>query len=167
MTKDRLSALLSKQNLGSNFIMLDASDIVMDEAPGVNDELFWYHHGNTKDDYVSLMQKLNHLYDVMSQGTTIEDMLAWQNRGTELHDTAYSFFTRERAISVERLEDGKYHFGGDGRHRILMAQELGMVIPVRVSYDCFAKETNRRLPNGVEDLIRNDSRSDIDEYSLE
>ena len=163
MDKERLSILLSKQNLGSEYMMMDAKDIDMEFAPGMDRKDFWNHHGNTKEDYVKLMGRLNKVYDALASGKTVDELMSFQNQDRELRDTTYSFFSKERAVTVERLEDGKIHFAGDGRHRIMMAQELGMAIPVRMTYDELAKKQERQIPAEWEEMA-NSIRMKDDSY---
>lgn len=139
MDKERLKKLLQEQNLGSEYMMIDPNDIDMTYAPGMDPKYFWDHHGNTKQDYAELMGKLDKVYDAMASGRKVDELMSWSNPDKELRDTTYSFFSKERAVTVERWEDGKIHFAGDGRHRIMMAQELNMLIPVRMTYDELAK----------------------------
>ena len=135
MDKETLKKLLQQQNLGPEYMVMDPHDIDMTYALGMDPQYFWNHHGNTKEDYAELMEKLDKVYDAMASGMKVDDMMSWQNKDRELRDTAYAFFAPERAITVERWDDGKIHFAGDGRHRIMMAQELNMPIPVRMTYD--------------------------------
>ena len=149
MDKARLNELL-RQNLGSEYMILDPNEIDMSDALGMDNAGFWNHHANTKDDYNELMGKLNRVYEELESGKSLDELMSWENPDNETRDAANKFFTENNAVTVERSEDGIIHFGGDGRHRIMMAQELDMPIPVRMTYDELAEDQGEL--NDPEDL---------------
>lgn len=94
---------------------------------------FWQHHGNTKDSYIELAKNY---YDSLEEIKKNGDLnhLAWNDplkRANEAYNT--------KLDPVNLIEyDGSYFFDGDGRHRILAAQELQKMgyeinIPARVT----------------------------------
>ena len=149
MAKARFNELL-RQNLGSEYMILDPNEIDMSDALGMDNAGFWNHHANTKDDYNELMGKLNRVYEELESGKSLDELMSWENPDNETRDAANKFFTENNAVTVERSEDGIIHFGGDGRHRIMMAQELDMPIPVRMTYDELAEDQGEL--NDPEDL---------------
>lgn len=120
--------------------VIDAADIDMTYAQGMDDKNFWNHHGNTKEDYIKLAEKIPDVQYALDQGKTLDEI----KKDPELRDTAYAYFDPKNMVKVEQQEDGTYSFADDGRHRIAAAQELGYKIPVEVSNIADVSDTSSK-----------------------
>ena len=120
--------------------VIDAADIDMTYAQGMDDKNFWNHHGNTKEDYIQLAEKIPDVQYALDQGKTLDEI----KRDPELRDTAYAYFDPKNMVKVEQQADGSYSFADDGRHRIAAAQELGYKIPVEVSNIADVSDTSSK-----------------------
>lgn len=108
--------------LDKDYEMMDPNEIQNVDS---EDENFWNHHGNQKEDYMELASKLPEVQTRVDAGESLEDIM----KDDELKDCAYAYY--ERMVTVEKTEQG-YEFQSDGRHRIEAAKELGYKIPVKV-----------------------------------
>lgn len=114
----------------------DANDIVGARYyDDVSDEEFWNHHGNTKEMYQELASKVPDVQTALDSGRSLDDL----RQDPDLGACASQFFTDANMIRVYKY-GGKYIFDGDGRHRVAAAQELGILIPVKIIR--VAKRTN-------------------------
>lgn len=88
------------------------------------------HHGNTRDDYINFVKKLPLVYEKLNNGVRGEDF----SRFPELEGTYLAFFKEPiRVYCFEKeKEDKLYYIAYDGNHRVLAAQELGLIIPVEI-----------------------------------
>ena len=129
----QLQEILDSQGLGEQYTMMDPADIDMSTALGMDSDSFWNHHGNSKERYGDLMGKIGKFYDAMAKGEKISDMKAFDYPDRDIQTVANIFFTKGNDITVEQEPDGKIYFDGDGRHRIALAKELGILIPVRIT----------------------------------
>lgn len=109
-------------------VLVRADAIDMSTARGINGDQFWEHHGNTKEDYIRIAEKLPDVYAALENGRTFEEL----KQDSELSDTVHAYFDEQNMIQVERCEDGALAFIDDGRHRVLAAQEIGCKIPVKI-----------------------------------
>lgn len=140
---------VSATELPDNCVMVNASDIDMTYAQGMDSEQFWNHHGNTKEDYMRMAERIPDVQQALDSGKSLDEI----KQAPELKDTAHAYFDSENMIKVEQQADGSYSFTDDGRHRIAAAQELGYEIPVDV-----AKTGNNVEPQG--DTKTSDSPSE-------
>ena len=140
---------VSAPELSDNCVMVNASDIDMTYAQGMDSEQFWNHHGNTKEDYMRMAERIPDVQQALDSGKSLDEI----KQDPELKDTAHAYFDPENMIKVEQQADGSYSFADDGRHRIAAAQELGYEIPVDV-----AKTGNNVEPQG--DTKTSDSPSE-------
>ncbi len=120
---------VSATELPDNCVMVNASDIDMTYAQGMDSDQFWNHHGNTKEDYMRMAERIPDVQQALDNGKSLDEI----KQDPELKDTAHAYFDPENMIKVEQQADGSYSFADDGRHRIAAAQELGYEIPVDVA----------------------------------
>ena len=120
---------VSATELPDNCVMVNASDIDMTYAQGMDSDQFWNHHGNTKEDYMRMAERIPDVQQALDSGKSLDEI----KQDPELKDTAHAYFDPENMIKVEQQADGSYSFADDGRHRIAAAQELGYEIPVEVA----------------------------------
>ena len=120
---------VSSTELPGNCVMVNASDIDMTYAQGMNNDQFWNHHGNTKEDYMRVAEKLPDVQQALDSGKSIDEL----KNDPELGETVRAYYDPDNMIKVEQQPDGSYSFTDDGRHRIAAAQELGYEIPVDVT----------------------------------
>ena len=120
---------VSATELSDNRVMVNASDIDMTYARGMDSDQFWNHHGNTKEDYMQIAEKIPDVQQALDDGKSLDEI----KQDPELKDAALAYFDSENMIKVEQQPDGSYSFVDDGRHRIAAAQELGYDIPVEVT----------------------------------
>lgn len=120
---------VSATELPDNCVMVNASDIDMTYAQGMDSDQFWNHHGNTKEDYMRIAEGIPDVQQVLDSGKSLDEI----KQDPDLKDTAHVYFDPENMIKVEQQADGSYSFADDGRHRIAAAQELGYEIPVQVT----------------------------------
>lgn len=119
----------SKYELPENCVMVNATDIDMSNAPDMDKEYFWGHHGNSKEDYIRLAEKIPDVQAELDSGKSIDDI----KQDPELHDTVRAYYDPKNMVKVNHEQDGSYSFAYDGRHRIAAAQEYGYDIPVQVT----------------------------------
>ena len=120
---------VSATELPDNCVMVNASDIDMTYAQGMDSDQFWNHHGNTKEDYMRIAEGIPDVQQALDRGKSLDEI----KQDPDLKDTAHAYFDPENMIKVEQQADGSYSFADDGRHRIAAAQELGYEIPVQVT----------------------------------
>lgn len=120
---------VSATELPDNCVMVNASDIDMTYAQGMDSDQFWNHHGNTKEDYMRIAEGIPDVQQALDSGKSLDEI----KQDPDLKDTAHAYFDPENMIKVEQQADGSYSFADDGRHRIAAAQELGYEIPVQVT----------------------------------
>lgn len=120
---------VSATELPDNCVMVNASDIDMTYAQGMDSDQFWNHHGNTKEDYMRMAERIPDVQQALDSGKSLDEI----KQDPELKDTAHAYFDPENMIKVEQQADGSYSFADDGRHRITAAQEMGYEIPVEVT----------------------------------
>ena len=120
---------VSATELPDNCVMVNASDIDMTYAQGMDSDQFWNHHGNTKEDYMRIAEGIPDVQQALDSGKSLDEI----KQDPDLKDTAHAYFDPENMVKVEQQADGSYSFADDGRHRIAAAQELGYDIPVQVN----------------------------------
>ncbi len=120
---------VSSTELPDNCVVVNASDIDMTYAQGMDSDQFWNHHGNTKEDYMRVAERIPDVQQALDSGKSLDEI----KQDPELGDTARAYFDPENMIKVEQQSDGSYSFTDDGRHRIAAAQEYGYQIPVEVT----------------------------------
>ena len=90
-------------------------------------DTFWAHHGETKERYASLASKLGTVKGMVDQGISLEEI----KQNPDLTACVEQYFSPDQAVRVYQYGD-KYIFNADGRHRVRIAQELGIDIPVSI-----------------------------------
>ena len=120
---------VSAAELPDNCVMVNASDIDMTYAQGMDSDQFWNHHGNTKEDYMRIAEGIPDVQQALDSGKSLDEI----KQDPDLKDTAHAYFDPENMVKVEQQADGSYSFADDGRHRIAAAQEMGYEIPVEVT----------------------------------
>ena len=136
---------------------VNANDIDMSDAMGMDDPNFWNHHNRTKEDYMDLASKLPDVQNRLNNGESIESLYNDPNLG----DTAYQYYSPEKMVRVNEQPDGSYEFIDDGRHRVSAAQELGYDIPVKI-------ENHQDYPVTDQDNVVTTRSGDIsDKYSFD
>ena len=120
---------VSATEFPDNCVIVNASDIDMTYAQGMDSDQFWNHHGNTKEDYMRMAERIPDVQQALDSGKSLDEI----KQDPELKDTAHAYFDPENMIKVEQQADGSYSFADDGRHRTAAAQELGYEIPVEVT----------------------------------
>ena len=120
---------VSGTELPDNCVVVNASDIDMTYAQGMDSDQFWNHHGNTKEDYMRVAEKLPDVQQALDSGKSIDEL----KNDPELGETVRAYYDPDNMIKVEQQPDGSYSFTDDGRHRIAAAQECGYQIPVEVT----------------------------------
>lgn len=120
---------VSSTELPDNCVVVNASDIDMTYAQGMDSDQFWNHHGNTKEDYMRVAEKLPDVQQALDSGKSIDEL----KNDPELGETVRAYYDPDNMIKVEQQPDGSYSFTDDGRHRIAAAQECGYQIPVEVT----------------------------------
>lgn len=89
---------------------------------------FWKHHGGSKARFTELALKVGTVRTMIEEGMNLEQI----KQDSNLTACVEQYFSLDRAVRVYQYGD-KYIFGGDGRHRVRIAQELGLDIPVIIS----------------------------------
>lgn len=98
-----------------------------------NPQHFWGMHDseNSFEAWTNRSQNLNFIESELAQGKTYEDLLTRE----ELKECLETYFNvnHPKPISVIEIEgEDFYEFSGDGRHRLLTAQKMGVIIPMKV-----------------------------------
>ncbi len=126
-----------------------ASSVDTSTAMGMDNPNFWNHHGNDKESYMQLAEKLPQVQSEFDNGKTYDEI----RNNPELHDCVTAYYAPDKMICAEE-KDGKYEFVDDGRHRLAAAQELGYDVPVQnVSKPC--------MENTNSDFNRQNEQSEI------
>lgn len=125
---DTSSSWLSE--LSENAVIVKADDVDMSFAKGLDDENFWNHHGNDKETYLKLAEKVPDVRQALENGRSFEEL----RQDPVLQDTFVAYFDNQskQKIEVEQDANGNYYFLDNGRHRLQAAKELGHEIPVYV-----------------------------------
>ena len=141
---------VSATEFPDNCVMVNASDIDMTYARGMDSDQFWNHHSNTKEDYMRMAERIPDVQQALDSGKSLDEI----KQNPELKDTAHAYFDPENMIKVEQQANGSYSFADDGRHRIAAAQELGYEIPVEVTNksEGFSTESNFEPNNSKEHI---------------
>lgn len=120
---------ISASELPDNCVIVNAVDIDMTYAQGMDSDQFWNHHGNTKEDYMRVAEKIPDVQQALDSGKSLDEI----KQDPELRDTVRAYYDPDNMIKVEQQPDGSYSSNDDGRHRIAAAQEYGYQIPVEVT----------------------------------
>lgn len=112
----------------SDIRTINASEIDMSYAQGMGNDQFWNHHGNNKEEYMNLAERIPDVQRALNNGMSLDEI----KKEPELKDTAEAYFDLNNMVKVEQQTDGSFSFVDDGRHRIVAAQELNLEIPVKV-----------------------------------
>ena len=127
---------ISVTELPDNCVVINAADIDMTYARGMDSGEFWNHYGNTKEDYMRVAEKIPDVQQALESGKSLDEI----RQDPELGETVRAYFDSDNMIKVEQQSDGSYSFTDDGRHRIAAAQEGGYQIPVEVTNRISAAE---------------------------
>lgn len=82
----------------------------------------WEHHGNTKESYQALIKSYQEVEKLKDLGLSLEEI---KNKEPCLSKAVSSGFESRGIPTVYSWED-KYIWADNGRHRIMMAQEMGL-----------------------------------------
>ena len=154
----RLNEWLAKQDTDGKYLFVDPDEIDMSRAFDIDKDYFWNHHGKSKDDYRKMMEDSCVLYEAINNNADLSTLLSFRHSNRMACNFAYTFFDRRFAVTVNRDEAGELSISYDGRHRIMMARELGMPLPVRIVDDMFVPATSvngRKVPD-VDDIPTGD-----------
>lgn len=88
---------------------------------------FWGMHASSKEFFIETASHIPEVKSALDHGRSLEELKEDPVLGT----CASIYFDPKNMPRVEK-NDGYYTFDGDGRHRIIIARELGHEIPVRV-----------------------------------
>ncbi len=94
---------------------------------GLDDDNFWNHHGNTKEDYLEIASHLPEIQERLANGESLSDI----GKDPVLDKTIRAYYDEDNMVKVSKYKDG-YQSRGDGRHRVMAAEELGYDMPVKV-----------------------------------
>ena len=100
---------------------------IFSENESIVPEKFWSHHGESKERYYELVLNVSKVTYELNQGMTLEQL---KESGRYI-PCIEQYFTQDKMIRVYKYGD-KYIFDGDGRHRVRIAQEMGINIPIKV-----------------------------------
>lgn len=89
---------------------------------------FWSMHASSKERFEELASHIPEVQSALNSGLTLDELKS----DPVLGSCATQFFDPKVMPRVEKWGD-YYYFGGDGRHRIITARELGYNIPVRIT----------------------------------
>lgn len=111
---------------GLQLSMVNSKDIIgLFHNDSINIDEFWKHHGENKARFTELALKIRTVRIMIEKGMNFEQIKQTPN----LTACVEQYFSLDRAVRVYQYGD-KYIFGGDGRHRVRIAQEMGLDIPV-------------------------------------
>ena len=111
---------------GLHLSMVNSKDIVgLFHNDSINIDEFWTHHGENKAMFTELALKIGTVRTMIEGGMNLEQI----KQDSTLTACVEQYFSLDRAVRVYQYGD-KYIFGGDGRHRVRIAQEMGLDIPV-------------------------------------
>lgn len=99
-----------------------ASDIICGEYAMTEQDFPW--HGHSYQDFLDLTKNLQLLLPEILSITGEKEAMRFRKKHKDIYEAYYRW-----PIHV-LLESEKYHFKGDGRHRIFAATQTGGVIPV-------------------------------------
>ena len=95
---------------------------------------FWQMHesGGTKESFLEIAKKIPEVQKRLDEGATMEDLIDDERLGkcTNIYFYKNPWGSGQEATVIEY--NGFYILQGNGRHRILAAQELDMKIPIRI-----------------------------------
>lgn len=83
-------------------------------------------HGRTYQDFIDITKKLQELLPEILSMRQDKELRKFRRKNGGVYGAYF-----ERPIHV-LLENGKYRYNGDGRHRIFAATQIGGVLPVFV-----------------------------------
>lgn len=113
---------------GQHQAWVDSRDILgVFHNDSVRKDDFWTHHGETKERFAELASKVETVKSMIDQGISLEQI----KQNPDLTACVEQYFSSDRAVRVYQYGD-KYIFGGEGRHRVRIAQEMGIDIPVLI-----------------------------------
>ncbi len=125
-----------EQNIeDSRYRTVDANAIDMTDARGMDDPNFWNHHGNSKETYMDMAEKLPDIQKELGEGKFLDEL----KENPDYADTVNAYYNPDNMVKVEQKPDGSYAFQDDGRHRVEAAREAGVSIPVEVVNSADAK----------------------------
>ena len=125
-----------EQNIeDSRYRTVDANAIDMTDARGMDDPNFWNHHGNSKETYMDMAEKLPDIQKELGEGKSLDEL----KENPDYADTVNAYYNPDNMVKVEQKPDGSYAFQDDGRHRVEAAREAGVSIPVEVVNSADAK----------------------------
>lgn len=114
---------------GLHLSMVNSKDIIgLFHNDSINIDEFWKHHGENKARFTELALKIGTVRTMIEGGMNLEEI----KQDSTLTACVEQYFSLDRAVRVYQYGD-KYIFGGDGRHRVRIAQEMGLDIPVIIS----------------------------------
>lgn len=114
---------------GHRLSMVHSRDIIgLFHNDSIKIDDFWKHHGESKARFVELASKIGTVRTMIEEGMNLEQI----KQDSNLTACVEQYFSLDRAVRVYQYGD-KYIFAGDGRHRVRIAQELGLDIPVIIS----------------------------------
>lgn len=106
--------------------MVNSKDIIgLFHNDSINIDEFWTHHGENKARFTELALKIGTVRTMIEGGMNLEQI----KQDSTLTACVEQYFSLDRAVRVYQYGN-KYIFGGDGRHRVRIAQEMGLDIPV-------------------------------------
>ena len=103
-----------------------ASSIDTSTAMGMDSPNFWNHHGNSKESYMALAEKLPEVQKEFNSGKSYDEI----HSNPELRDCVSAYYAPDKMIQAQQA-GSKYEFIDDGRHRLEAARELGCDVPVQ------------------------------------
>lgn len=98
------------------------------------EDQFWTHHGNTKERYRELASHVNMIRWRLECGHQLEDI----RKDPSLTACVDQYFDPQNAVRVYKYGD-RYIAEGGGRHRVRIAQEMGIDIPVLITREVRTK----------------------------
>lgn len=114
---------------GLHLSMVNSKDIIgLFHNDSINIDEFWKHHGENKARFTELALKIGTVRTMIEGGMNLEEI----KQDSTLTACVEQYFSLDRAVRVYQYGD-KYIFGGDGRHRVRIAQEMGLDIPVFIA----------------------------------
>jgi len=114
---------------------IDARDILgIFHNDNVDATQFWSHHGESKDRFFELASHITTVKTMLDQGLTLDQI----GQNDELSACVAQYFSPDRAVKVYKY-GSNYIFLGEGRHRVRIAQEMGLKIPVIIYKETLKK----------------------------
>ena len=110
--------------INANEIRDSKGDFFINSEPKI---LFGVGGKDTKEKYIELIDYLPMLRELADKGIPLEEI---QKMNTKLGLLVKLFFIIEGQILYVSKKDGYYLGGNTGRHRLLVAQELNVELPV-------------------------------------